>query len=655
MDTDAAVAEVAARLRAILDAHGADAIGVYLGTQAYFSTLTVPFVDALVSGIGTRKFFKTMTIDQSAKWIAMGRLGRWEAGQQRFAGSDIWMLFGTNPLVSMQGGGLTGFPIHGGRRALRAARAAGLRLVVVDPRRTETAREADRHIQLRPGMDALLAAAMLHVILDERLHDEGFCAEHVNGTYELREAVSRARPSAVADLAGVTAAEIVDVAHEFANARRGMATTGTGPDMGPSSNLNEHLVQALNVVCGRFPRAGEPLRAVGVLKPAPRARAQVVGPTRQWETGYRTRFGFGQFYNDVPTATVPREILEPAADRIRALLVVGGNPAAAIPDQLRTVQALSSLELLVALEPFPSETAQLADFVLAPTLPLERADTTYTVDDWYDVPFAQYTAPVLDPPSVRDDWRLLADIARSMGLPLRIGAHALFPDESPPTDDELIGELLRSSPAEDVVGRLRDHPHGLAFEELAQPVAEPSDGSGGHFDLLPADVAGELSAVLGRDRIEVSADRPYLLCVRRMVDAMNSVGRRRPAFAEAPHNPCRMHPDEMSRNGFVAGDLVRVASAHGCIDAVLEPDDTLRHDVVTLTHAFGDLPDAASDPRQFGSNVARLVSLVDDVQSINAMPRMSAVRVSITADARLNPSEPATSAVPGTRSPAAQA
>ena len=146
-----AVREVGERLTAIAAEHGPDSVALFRGTQATTSALTFPFSVAFWRATGSRSLYTTMTIDQSAKWVTESRLGRWLGGRQRFEDADVWLLAGTNPLVSLQGGDLTGFPIHNPSRALRDARRRGLKLIVIDPRRTETAARADLHLQLIPG------------------------------------------------------------------------------------------------------------------------------------------------------------------------------------------------------------------------------------------------------------------------------------------------------------------------------------------------------------------------------------------------------------------------------------------------------------------------------------------------------------------------
>lgn len=624
--TREAIAEIAAAIRGIAEVHGAESIGLFYGTAAFGASLTIPFLKAFGRALGTHKVFSTITIDQSAKIVTAGRLGVWDAGGQRFDESDVWLLVGTNPLVSMAGA-YSGFPIHEGRRAVRRARSRGLKLLVVDPRRTETAAEADLHVQLRPGTDPLLLAAVLHVILGGRLHDAAFCAEHVRGLGRLEAAVAGASPEAVAADVGVDAGQVRELARCFALARRGMVGTGTGPDMGPWSNLNEHLAQCLNVVCGRFPRAGERQRGHAVLSPGTPPRAQVRPPDRPWASGYRNRFGYGLINGELPTSCLPREITADGTDRVRALVVVGGNPAAAIPGQQAVVDALRHLNLLVTADPFPSETARLADYVIAPSMMLERADTTRDHDGIYSRAFAQFTGPVVEPPpGTREDWRFLAELAAAMDLEMRVPGLTLRPGQPLPGTEE----ILRAFGGADRVSldELYGNPHGVVFDALQRPLIGPAVAAT-RFDVLPDDVAAELAAALRRERIVVPGAGQVLLIVRRALDVMNSTGRMTPQYAERAYNPCALHPDQLADLGLVPGDVVTVASAHGQVRAIAEPDATLRYGTASMTHCFGGLPGEDEPPDRAGANAGRLDSLDTDIELINGMPRMTAVPVTI--------------------------
>jgi anaerobic selenocysteine-containing dehydrogenase len=629
VEASRAIAEIGARLTAIVDAHGPDAVAFFAGTQHQTSALTPSFAGGWFRALGSHKRFGTMTIDQSAKWVATGRLGAWQAGRQRFEDSDVWLLAGTNPLVSLQGGEFTGFPIHNPSERLREARRRGLALIVVDPRRTELARQADLHLQLRPGSDAALFAGMLRVLLSEGLEDRAFCEAHVDGLERLRRAVEPATPAAVATATGLGAHQIVEAARVFGRAERGMAKGGTGPDMGPYANVAEHLLQCLNVVCGRFPRAGERVAGSSVLKAPRPVRAQVIPPARSWETGYRNRFEAGLLMGELPCAALPDEILSPGKDRIRALVVSGGNPANAFPDRERIVSAMSGLDLLVTIDPWLSETARLADFVIAPALAFERPEDTRGYEHFFDRPFAQYTDALLPrPPGVIEDWEFFFDLASEMGLTLRIGRSTWAPGGEKPSSDELLA--MYGSRGRVDYDDARRNPHGRVFDGIEPERVLPADEAhAGRFELLAPDVAEELSVALAGDRVASQAERPFRLIVRRIRETMNSLGRRVPGLPRTPYNPCHVHPDDLEALGVEAGSLVTLTSAHGSIRAVAEADASLLRGVVSLTHGFGELPGEVEDPRRYGSNPTRLLSLTEDLQSINGMPWMTALPIAI--------------------------
>ncbi|HXY94376.1 MAG TPA: molybdopterin-dependent oxidoreductase [Acidimicrobiia bacterium] len=626
LPTEQAVDEIAVRMRAILDEHGPEAIGLFVGTQTYTASLTFSFAGAWLRAVGSHKRFSTMTIDQSAKWVAQARLGTWAAGRQRFDDCDVWMLVGTNPLVSMQGADLTGFPVHDGFRRLDEARRRGLRLIVVDPRRTEVAAHADLHLQLVPGTDVALFAAILRTILHEGLHDAAFCAQWVDGLGELRAAVDGMTPERAAAVTGVEAAAITEAARVFGNAARGMAKTGTGPDMGPHANVAEHLVQALNVVCGRFPREGDRYAGSGVLSGRRNLPAQASGPARTWDRGYRSRLGVGTLMGELPSPILPDEILEPGRDRLRALVVSGGNPAAAFPDQTRTVDALRALELLVTVDPFPTETAQLAHYVIAPTMAFERADDTRGYEHFFSEPFAQYTPPILERPGdVIEDWEFFYELASRMGLLLNIGSRVWEPGTPRPSSEELLESFAQRAQVR--YDDVRARPHGAEFDVAPAVVGPPAPDARARFDLLAADVARELHDALTRVASAGPPARPYLLAVRRSKHVMNSLGRRVPIGL--PYNPCGVHPDDLDALGADEGALLTLTSDHGSVTVVAEADDTLRRGVLSLTHCYGALPgDDDRDPHEFGANPARLLSLTDHRQPVSLMPWMSAVPVS---------------------------
>src|SRR3546814_7712469 len=270
-------------------------------------------------------------------------------------------------------------------KRLKEAKARGLKLIVIDPRRTETARYADVFVQPLPGHDAAIAASMLRIIMAEGWHDAAFCAQHVADLDLLREAVEPFTVEYVSGIAGVTPRILREAAEAFAcTGTRGIATTGTGTDMSPHSNLSEHLIECLNVVCGRFVREGEEIGNPGFIFRREGLRAQVDSPTRSWEHGPRTRTGgYGPIGGEMATGVLADEILKPGPGRIRAMINHGGNPAVTVPDQRKIVEALRSLELLVSIDPFMTPTARLSHYILPPKLSYERRSEEHTSELQY--------------------------------------------------------------------------------------------------------------------------------------------------------------------------------------------------------------------------------------------------------------------------------
>jgi anaerobic selenocysteine-containing dehydrogenase len=631
---DAAVAteEIAAKLNALVAEHGPESVGLFIGTQSYNASLTYSFAGAWHRATQSPKRYTTNTLDATAKMISAGRLGSWGGGNQRWDESDVWMMVGGNPPVSMQGGGITGYPIHDPIRRVEESRARGMKIIVVDPRRTEAATHADIHLQLRPGTDATLVAGLLKVIFDDGLEDAEFLAQWTDGVDELRAAVAWATPAEVGRVCGLEPELVVEAARVFGTAGKGQARSGTGLTMGPHSNAAQHLVDVMNVVCGRFPRAGDRVTNGGVLSGPTRAKAQPSSPMRYWEHSFKLRTGVLGLGVELPSPAMLDDILEPGDGRLRALVISGGNPVACFPDQDRIIEALQGLELLVTVDPLWSETAQLAHYVIAPTMGFERWDDTRGFEGHFVEAFAQARGPILEPPpGVIEDWEFFYDLAHHMGLTLQLGKRVFEPGTPRPTTVEMLESMAdkASVPHEEV----RKHPHGKIFEGIEPGRVAPADeDANGRFAVLPPDVADELRRAFDDAAASADADgpreRPFMLINRRNRDSMNSVGRRQ-AGARYSYNPCFVHPDDLADLGVDAGTLVMLTSKHGSMHAVVQPDATMRRGAASMTHCYGGLPDLEADPLRYGSNPSRLLSIDSDLQEISMMPHMSAVPISI--------------------------
>lgn len=624
--------EIAEKMRRIIDRDGPNAIGMFLGAGGNFNSATYSMARSFMSSLGSKQYFSTETIDQSAKFVAFERLGGWAAGTQSFEQSDVVLLFAVNPLVSR---GALGNLIADPTRRLKKEKERGLKLIVVDPRRTETARHADLFVQPLPGQDAAIAAGLLRIILQEGWHDSEFCDRYVRpgGLAALKAAVEPFNPKMVAARAGIEESELFAIAEMFArDNKRGNAAAGTGTNMSPFGNVAQHLMDTLNVVCGRMRRPGDKA-LVDLMGPDEPVLAEVIPPARSWEAVPRSRIrGVGQVFSEKLSGTLADEILTPGEGQIRGLIVEGGNIANSMPDQANMVRALQSLELSVAVEPYMTATARLSQYVLPPKLALERPDLTINIPGFALLPdnFLQYTpAIVRPPPEVIDDWYFYWSIARRLGVAINYQNKAVLDMHEPPSTEDLLA--LRLKGGRITLEELKRYPHGKMFD--VAPVAAPETDNGARFDLMPADVAEELRQFreFTGARTESSGGRGYtarrfLLSSRRMPNVNCSVGTHIDSFlARTPTNPLYMHPLDLGDLDLQSGDKVEVRSDSGTVFAVVEADDSMRRGVVSLPHGWGGLP---GDENETGTCVNRLLDC-RNAESVNAMPWMSAIPVDV--------------------------
>jgi len=646
--SQAAFDEIAERLAAIRDEHGARAIATYAGTFSVANPATGAMATSWMKALRSRMAFNSNTIDQPGKAVAQALHGMWMAPFQPFATSNVALLVGANPLVAVSGGLPQGNP----GRFITDALARGMDLIVIDPRRTELAQRATLHIQPRPGHDAAILAAMLGVIFDEKLADESFITGNVNGADTLRAAVAPYTPSMAAERAGVTAEEIIDAARRFARAGRGVASAGTGPNMSGHGTLMEYLLLCLNTVCGRWLREGERVPNPGTLVPQYFTKAQAFAPYPAYGFGEQLRVrGLTNTTAGLPTAALADEILTEGEGRVRALISIGGNPVAAWPDQLKTIEAMKKLDLLVQIDIKMSATASMADYVIASKVPLEMTGMTlmqdflvmYSQGFGYPESYGHYTEALLDPPPGSDlveDWELFYETARRMKLELKFkpvsltgparGEPATFDYETKPTTADLCEILAQGSRVP--LSEVKKHPGGAVFHDHDVRVEAKDEGWEGRLDVGSADMIDELGELADETTREMSEDGfPYRLISRRLMTAYNSSGRDLPKLRRKfSYNPAFMNPADLERLGLGAGDLVEIASDHSAIFGVIEPDSTVREGLVSMSHAFGGVPEHDGDIREIGSNTGRLTPVDRDYDRITGLPRMSNIPVRVT-------------------------
>jgi len=637
--------EIAAKVAALVAEHGPRSVAVYIGTHGYLNVASYAFSHALLAAIESPMMFTSVTIDQPGKAVAMSLHGIWLAGSPPVADWDVLTLIGTNPVVTMNGG-LGMNPA----RNLHEGKKRGMKLVVIDPRRTECAEKADVHLAVRPGEDPAVLAAIAHVLIAEGMFDRDFVAAETTGFEALKAAVAPFTPDAAGARAGVDPAEIVRAARLIGQARRGAFSAGTGSNMSGRGNVVEYFVKALTSLKGFWRRAGDEFTNPGVIiNPFP-AIAASPGPSPvSFGENMRVR-GLAETLGGLPTAALADEILLPGEGQVKALFVMGGNPMLAWPDQIKTAAALRQLELLVCFDPHMSETARLAHYVVAPKMPMEMEGCTAANETFgnfgpgwgFHRPYAQWADKLLDPPAgaeVVEDWEVLRGIAARLGKTLKIkpctimdpaaaaaAATAIAPEQAVSSAD-VWEMLMKDSPVP--LAEIRTATRGRLFERPAQMVAEKPEGWVGKMDIGSAPMMEEL-AEIAASPIGTGAEYPFRMISRRSHDVLNScwheneMQRRR-----LPTNNAFMNPDDMRRLGLADGDVLEITSRRAAIRGVVAAAPDVRAGCISMSHAWGRGPQDDENPFADGTNIGRLTSVEEDYDRYTGIPLMSAIPVRV--------------------------
>ncbi len=636
--------DVATRLRSIIDQYGPKSVALYIGTQAAHNLVTRNMALAWMEGIGSPMVFSSLTIDQPGKVIAPALHGIWLAGPYAPEEADVWLLVGTNPMVSMQGG----LPINAAH-GQKVRRQLGKQLIVIDPRKTRTTRSADLHLQALPGCDVEILAAMIQVIIEKKLYAARFVDENASGLQELARLVAPFSPSRVAEIAGISGADIVAAAQMYAGGKTGGVSLGTGPNMSGYPNLSEYLGLCLMTLCGHWRRAGEKVLNPGVLVRRLEPIAQAFPPYPAWGFGEKLRVrGLANSLAGLPTTALSDEILLDGERKIRALISLGGNPFSGWPDQKKTHKALSSLDLLVSVDPVISTTGRYADFVVAPKIFLETAGNTALQESYgvfgpgwgYQSPYAQACSPLVEPPKGSDlieDWEFFYDTARQMGVQLKLKSASLIDQKesaksayrvdmkNKPSTDRLWAAVLEGAPVP--LSNIELDAPGRHYDVPAQTIKPKREGTRDRLRLDDAWMMEQLDQLANQ---EMPRDNPYpyRLITCRLADVHNSSWHGVGALKRCHQfNPLFLNPDDARALDIGEGNLVTVESRHAAITAVAQLSLDVRKQVVALPPCWGTPPTPEQDLMVVGGSAAALVTAESDFDPITGIPKMSGLPV----------------------------
>jgi anaerobic selenocysteine-containing dehydrogenase len=594
---DDALDEAAQRLAAVQKVHGRNAAAIYLGNPTVHNHGSILYSQLLLESLGSRSRYSATSVDQLPHMLASLLM----FGHQLLLPvpdldrTDFLLILGANPLVS--NASLMTAP--GVEKRLRALRARGGRVVVVDPRRTETAAAADQHLPIRPGADVFLLAALVHTLFAEKTVRPGRLGDRTDGLDILADAVKPFPPEAVAARTGLPATAIRALARDFAAAPSAAAYGRVGVCAQEFGGLAAWLVNALNLVTGNLDRPG------GVMFTRPAADlvafAARIGQRGHFDKGRSRVRGLPEFSGEWPVATLAEEIETPGPGQVRALITNAGNPVLSAPNGARLDRALATLEFMVAIDVYRNETTRHAHLILPPAFGLERSH--------YDLVFhtlavrntAKYSPALFPPaPGARHDWEILLELAgrletardgTSVAKGLRRAVlRALGPDG-------LVGFLLRFGPHGPglvpfgrglTLGRLKKQPHGVDLGPLEPCLPGRLYTRTKRIDLAPARLVEDLRRAALSLLAGGAIDGRLELIGRRELRSNNSWMHNSERLVKG-RDRCTllMNPEDARGRRLTSGQRVRVTSRAGSVEVALELSDAIRPGVVSLPHGWG--------------------------------------------------------------------
>jgi anaerobic selenocysteine-containing dehydrogenase len=617
---DEAFAEIERRLPPLLAAHGKDSVAVTIGNPAAHKYGLLLYASRLIKTIGTHSVFSASTLDQMPKQLSNGLMfGQWlTTAVPDIERCELLLILGANPLAS--NGSLWTVPDFRGKA--KAMRARGGKLVVVDPRRTETAEIADAHHFIRPGGDAYLLLGMVHTLFDENLVRLGRLAEHVSGVDAVQAAVKDCSPDAMAARCGIAADTIRELARTLARTERAAVYGRIGTCVQTFGTLNSWLVDVLNLLTGHLDEPGCAMFTKAAAFAANTAGKPGSGrgvTTGRWKSRVS---GAPEVYGELPMNCLAEEIETPGPGQVKALIGIAGNPVLSAPNGRRLAAAFESLEFMVSMDIYLNETSRHADVILPGMSPLQ--------DSHYDVPFpilshrnhARYSPAAQPRPDGQpQEWQTLmrlAAIARGLGANTDVMAldDEYLADEvrkqaGPHADavlkalahrtgpERLLDLSLRSGPYGDQFGikpdginldKLIAAPHGIDLGPLQPRIPEVLRTPSGKIEMAPA----MLLADIQRAMADVSRPVDDMVIVgRRHVRSNNSWMHNLPLLAKGP-NRCTalMHPADAQRLGLNDGGQARIRGRTGqIIEAQVQVSDEMMPGVISVPHGWGhDLP-----------------------------------------------------------------
>lgn len=664
-DLDSALDEAASAIRAIRAKRGNDALGLYIGNPVAHNLGLVIYGGIFALTLPSRNMGTAGSIDHIAKVVSSTELFGSEAliPVPDIDRTDFLLVIGANPMVS--NGSLVTAP--GWPRRLEALNARGGKLVVIDPRRSETAELADSHIAIQPGSDVFLLLALVHVLYADNLVAIGELSDIIEGVDELQSLIAPFSPESVAERTGVDAGAIRRLAREIAAAKSAVAYGRIGTTAQKFGTLTSWLIDVVNILTGNLDREG------GAMFPLPVTPALIynqtyvdgVAPNNRWRTRVK---GLPEVSGFSPVATLPDEILTPGEGQIRAMLTLCGNPVRSSPNSVRYAEALASLEFMASIDLYLNETTRFANVILPPSGHLEQVhyppfSPPYMVRSyakWDGAAFPaesagdgeillQLNARILGvEPAALEEQALQGMIAQTLGADGELAARlsvaecfdAVAIHEGPA---RFIDLLIRTGPFGDRFGarpdgltlsRLQEMPHGIDLGPMVPRLRKAIVTPGRKIRLVPSLMKKGMASLQDELKSKVSPST-LLLVGRRHLRSNNSWMHNVAALAKGPDRSfLEIHPDDAHARQIADGAAVHISSRKGAIQVTARITDSVKPGVITLPHGHDHRDNGTRmtiAARMSGANFNALTD-EDEWDSLSGIAVLNGIAVEVVPD-----------------------
>jgi anaerobic selenocysteine-containing dehydrogenase len=638
---DEAIAIAGDGLRRVRREHGHDALAVYQGNPTAHNLGLMTVGQLALRTLGTRNMYSAATTDtvphlRAAHEMFGNVLFMPVADLDR---TDVFLCVGANPIVS-NGSVMTAPDV---KRRLRELRARGGKLLVVDPRRTETSSVADEHVFLRPGTDALFFFALLHVVFAERLSTSaargGRLAPWLVGEAKLRELAGRFSPERVAGATGMDPEVVRRIARTFATARRAACHIRVGTCHQEHATLVSWLAWSLAAVTGNLDREGGLMWSTPAADVPALASRLGIGGHGKFASRVRK---LPETNDELPIATLADEIETPGPGQVRALLTSAGNPALSAPNGPRLERALASLDFMVSIDHYLNETTRFANVILPPCSALQRAHYDLALNVFSVENSAKWVDPVVARgPDDREDHEIVVDLV----LALRFGSK-LASARARATARAVLGLVLDPERIVDLalragpygawrgglsVAALRRSPHGVSFGPLVPRLPDLLRTPSRRIELAPPAFVAEV------DALEATLERPtppLVMIGRRQLRSNNSWLHNSHRLVKGPPRCVLLvHPDDAERLSLREGGRARVTSSRGEVQVTVAVTDEMMPGVVSLPHGWGhDRPGARTSVAEAHAGVS-INDLTDETRldRLTGSAAFTALPVDVTA------------------------